>query len=145
LRRRPSLAELGGGQARDHLELRQVFQQVGVRGQEADTDVGRDGLRVAADVDHPRELVQAGQAGAGLGVELDVDVVLDDGEVVLLGDLQQPVQLRHRRHRPGGALQSGLGEEDLGAMLRNQRLQRGQVVALGGARHAEQPGTLESQ
>lgn len=75
------------------------------------------------------QLVQAGQRGPRLGVQVGIDVVLPQREAVLLGQLQHAEQLRHRRDRVGGALLPRLREEDLGPVLRDQRFQRGQVVA----------------
>ena len=131
-----ALGDLGGRQARDHLELHKLVQQIAPRRHITRAQIGRDGLGEAADVDHAAELVQAGQRGAHSRIHVGVDVVLHQRKTMLLGQLQQPVQVRDRRHGTGRALQARLGEEHRGPVCGQQRLQRGQVIARGGARHA---------
>ncbi len=101
-----------------------------MRGDVAHAQVGRDGLRIAADVEHARQLVEAGERGTRVGVEVHVEVVLDDGQAVLVGQLQHAMQLRQRGGGSRRALQPRLREEHARVVRDDGLLQRREVVAL---------------
>ena len=73
------------------LKVDQPLDPVGPRGDVAAADRGRKRLGEAADADHAVEPVERGKARRRLGLEIGEDVVLDDGQAVLVGELQNPV------------------------------------------------------
>ena len=140
-----ALGEVGRGQAGQHLQLGQILQQILLRRDVADPDVGRQRFGKTADVNHPVQLVQAGQRGVGFGVEVEVNVVLDNHEIVFIRQLQNAVQLRQLGGGAGRALQPRLGEEDLGAGGLDALFQHLQVPALWRTRRTNQARTDVAQ
>ena len=126
-----ALHQLRAGQPGEHFQPREVPHDVRMGQQIAAAQTGRNGLGKAAHVDHTRKVVQAGQRGAGLGVQVAVDVVLHQQHVVLLRQTQHLVQLLHGGHRAGRAVESRLGEKHLGPQPHDHVFQRGQVPAIG--------------
>ena len=77
----------------------------GVRRQEADPPVRRQDLGEAADVDGALQAVERAQARRVLGCDVAVGVVLDDVEVVLVGQLQHAVRAARRQAVAGGVVE----------------------------------------
>ena len=84
------------------------------RGQEADAPVGRQDLGEAADVDRALQAVERAQPGGVLGRDMAVGVVLDDVEVVLVGQLQHAVRAARRQAVAGRVVQHAHAHEQLG-------------------------------
>ncbi len=131
------LGKARGADAADHLQLSQTRQQCRVGDQVADPQRAAEGFREAGHVDYPLLAVEGGQAGCRAFLEVCVDIVLDDAQVVLAGQLQQAVGHLGRQAGAGGVLVQAVGEKAARLVRHQQGFEGGQVRAFGGAWHRQ--------
>ena len=82
---------------------------------------------------------------AASGGEVAVDVVLDDHEIVLLGQLQHPEGGGRREVAGGGVVQHRVGEEQARLVVGEQGFEGLRVGAVGGAWNAQQGHAVKAQ
>ena len=88
---------------------------------------------------------KAASRGAGAVLEIGEDIVLDDGEAELVGELQHPVS-RHRRQRGAGRIvDPGIGDVEPRAVLGERLAEQLDVRAGRRVGHADDPGAVGSQ
>lgn len=110
--------QLRGHAAAHQLHIGQVGRQLRSGDHETDAGVRAENLGEARQVG---DLVQAGEGGEArrwVGVQVAVEVILDDMASVLLGQLQQAKRLAWAEGMAGGVLQHAGGEVQAGAMFR---------------------------
>ena len=138
---RGAVVEAGEDEAANHL---------GRRHRPAEPQAGRDRLRRGADVEHaaaPGEREQRGRRRA-VEVEPRVGVVLDDQQVVLLGDAQQLLAALERHRAPARVVVGG----DQVQQLRRRPLRAGERLgerigaqAVGVLRDVDQPRAARAE
>ena len=92
------------------LEVDERADPVGARGDVAAARRGADGLGGAPDLDDASEAIESGKPDCGLLLEVAERVVLEDQNVVILGEPQDAMGDRGRERRAGRVLQAGVGQ-----------------------------------
>ena len=110
-----------------------------MRGEVADAEPRAERLGEAADVDDAVELVELGDAVGAARVQVGEDVVLDDVEVVRLGEPQHPERVGGAERGAGRVVQHRVGHEELRLVLLRERLEALDVEPVAAARHADRP------
>jgi hypothetical protein len=107
----------GADKTRRHLKIGQVRNPVDARRDVAAAQGGRQRLGEAADADDPVQPVQRRQTGGGLGLQIGEKIILDDGEVMRGGQIQQAVRRLGRDAGAGRVLKSRVGQIEPGRRL----------------------------
>jgi hypothetical protein len=128
---------------------RQRGQQLGVdqalgqrrrRGQEAHPPLRREDLREARDQHRAPQAVELGQAGGVRRREPGVGVVLDDRQLMRVGELQDLVRAGRRQAGTGGVVQHAHRHVQVRTVLAQQRRHHRQIgAAVAAARQRQQP------
>ena len=92
-----------------------------------------------------RDTVERGKPRRRLGLEVRERVVLEEENVVLLGQSQHPMDGRRRGRHPGRILQASAGEIETRTMLHEHTLELGDVGALGGHRDGDALSAIGAQ
>ena len=103
------------------LHPRQCGDRVGTGGDETHAQARRQRLAVAAEVERPLQPIECREARRRVAREIREDVVLDDVETVLRGELQQAVRDRRLDMRARRIVQHRHREVRLG-LVRNRKL-----------------------
>jgi len=138
------LAEFWRGQAGQHLQVGELLQDLGIRGQIAHPQAGRQHLGIAAHQDHPLQAVQRGQLHGAAWMQFAVGVVLDHQEIVAFGDAQDVVGGAGRQRVAGGVVHRTVDDEELGLVLGRQLFEQrgrpGRAARRSGARRRRPAG-----
>ena len=126
-------------------QVRQRLDPVAARGDVPAPDGRRQRLGHAADPDHPVQPVERGVARRGLVLEVGEDVVLDDDQIVRLGELEDPVRGRRRQRRAGRVVDGGVGHVEARTMLGQRPRERREVGSGRGHRHGDDPRPVRAQ
>lgn len=78
-------------------------------------------------------------------MQIAEDIVLDDLEIELRRELQNPEAGVRAHVGPGGILQGRLGKVEPGLMVGCQLLKHGQVRPIRSARHGKQLGAMQAK
>ena len=110
-------------------------------------DAVGEGEGKGVQVDHRAVAVQGVQAGqaAALVAEVPLGVLLDDGDAVLPGQLQQPPPLGQGHDDPGGVVVVWHGVDEFGRVFPDGGLQPGQVHAVLLHGHGDQLDALVAE
>ena len=99
----------------------------------------------AADLDDTAQALECGEPRRRLGLEVRERVVLEDENVVFLGESQHPMDRRRRGRHPRWVLQASAGQIETRAMLGEHTLERGDVGAVERHGHGYAPGAIGAQ
>ena len=103
----------------------------------AATDRGRERLREAADLDDPLQPVEGGQPRGRTILEIGENVVLDDQQVMRLGQPQDAVTGDGRDHRAGRIVRAGVGDVEPWPVLLERGFEGVEVGSVRGTRHTD--------
>ena len=125
----------GAGRAVAHadgeLQVDERRDPVPARGDVSATGRSPDRLGGAAHLNHPPEAVEAGEPDRGRLLEVAEGVVLEDEDVMVLGEAQHAVGLRRRQRRAGRVLHARGGQVEPRAMLGHEARERLDVRPVG--------------
>ena len=130
---------------RRQLEIDKLRDPVLPRGDIAAAHRGADSLGRAADLHDPAQAVERGEPRRRLGLEVCERVVLEDENVVLLGQSQHPMDGRRRGRHPCWVLQASAGEIETRTMFGEHTLKLGDVGAVGGHRDGDALSAIGAQ
>ena len=117
---------------RRELQVDELRDPVLPRGDIAAAHGSADRLGRAADLHHPAQAVERREPRRRLGLEVCERVVLEDENVVLLGESKHPMDRRRRGRHPGRVLQASAGEIETRTMFGEHALELADVGAVGG-------------
>ena len=136
--RQHAMQNVGSGRTVAHgrrqLEIDKLRDPVLPRGDVAAAHRGADSLGRAADLHDPAQAVERGEPRRRFGLEVCERIVLEDEDVVLLGQSQHPMDGRRRGRHPCRVLQASAGQIETRTMLGEHALKLGDVGAVGGHR-----------
>ncbi len=142
--RQNAMQDVGPGRAVAHgrreLQIDKLRDPVLPRGDIAAAHRGADGLGGAADLHDPAQAVERGEPRRRLGLEICERVVLENENVVLLGEAQHAMDGRRRGRRPRRVMQAAGGQIEARAMLGEQAFEFRDVGAVGGHRDGDGSG-----
>ena len=130
---------------RRQLEIDKLRDPVLPRGDIAAAHRRADSLGRAADLHDPAQAVERGEPRRRLGLEVGERVVLEDENVVLLGQSQHPMDGRRRGRRPGRVLHATAGQIETRATLGEQALELGDVGSVGRHRDGDALSAIGAQ
>ncbi|MCY1337975.1 hypothetical protein D9M69_238200 [compost metagenome] len=138
-------AERAVAEAGRQLQVHQLLAPVRPRGDEAAAHRSGQGLGEAADLDHPLQPVEGGQPRRILQLEVGEDVVLDDQQVMGLGELEQAVRHHRREHRAGGVVERRVGDVQARPLAFEDAGQRLDIRPIGCVGHTDYLHAVRAQ